>query len=175
MASKKIRVVNNMPVGKLGLEFSNGKKHILTNQNSFTNIFEEEVWHIFNSCKAIQKGYLFIDDQKMRIELGLEDEDGVDVNALSRDDLKAIVIDRPISEIKEILDSDLSSGTKEKIIVLAREEYKDNGMDAKRVKLLEKELAMPIMENDGSDIGTINTLKESKKVKKTKVETHKGE
>jgi len=170
MANKNIKVVNNMPAGRLGLEYSNGKKFVLPSQTAFTNIPTDEVWHIYNSCKTIQKGYLFIDDKAMRVELGLEDEEGTDINALSRTDLKEIVIDRPISEIKEILSSDLSDGTKEKIIILAREEYKEKGMDAKKVKLFEAELNMPIMESDGSDIKITNDIKVSKKVKKAQVD-----
>lgn len=168
MATKtntNIKVINNMPNGGLGLELANGKKRSLPAPNAYTEITSEDIWHIFNSCKTIQKGYLFIDSKAMRVELGLEDNDGMDVNAMSREDLKVIVVDKPISELKEILESDLSDGTKEKIVVLAREVYGESGMDARKVALIENETNMPIAEVDGSEIKTINDVKEKKKVK----------
>lgn len=163
--NKNIKVVNNMPNGGLGLELANGKKKTLPKPDAFTEITQEDIWHIFNTCRTIQKGYLFIDDKSMRIELELEDDEGgIDVNAMSREDLKVIVVDKPISELKDILESDLSDGTKEKIVVLAREIYNSDGMDARKVSLIEKETNMPISESDGSEIKITNDVKEKKKV-----------
>lgn len=165
--SNSIKVINNMPAGGLGIELANGKKRILPEPESFINITVEDIWHTFNTCKTIQKGYLFIDDKDMRIELGLEDDEGIDINAISREDLKVIVVDKPVSELKEILESDLSDGTKEKIVILAREIYASEGMDARKVSMIENLTNMPVTENDGSEIKTINDIKEKKKVKTT--------
>lgn len=165
---KKIKVINNLPAGALGLNLVNGKKFVLRNPDNFTQITPEDVWHIFNSCKTIQKGYLYIDDSVMRVELGLEEEDFIDINALSRDELKSIINDYDISELKEVFQSDLSDGTKEKIAILAREQYKTSTLDAKKLKLIEQETGLAIVEQDGSDIEDVNDIKEKKKVKKTK-------
>lgn len=167
MANKanSIKVINNMPNGGLGLDLANGKKIILPKPDSFANITRDDIWHIFNTCRTIQKGYLFIDDKEMRIDIGLEDGDGIEINAMSREDLKTIVVDKPVSELKEILASDLSDGTKEKIVVLAREVYNSEGMDARKVAAIENATSMPISENDGSEIQTINNIKDKKKIK----------
>lgn len=164
---KSIKVVNNMPNGGLGIDLANGKKKILPKPNSFTEITKEDIWHIYNICRTIQKGYLFIDDKEMRVELGLEDGDGIEINAMCREDLKSIVVDKPLSELKEILESDLSDGTKEKIVVLAREVYNSDGMDARKVAVIENATNMPVSENDGSEIKTIDTIKDKKKIKTT--------
>jgi hypothetical protein len=167
MAKKQIKVVNNMPTGALGIDLENGKTHVLRQPGAFKLISSEEVWSIFNSCKSIQKGHLFVDDLSMRVELGLEEDDAVDVNAMSRDDLRVIVKESDIQELKEVLESDLSDGTKEKIVILAREEYKENGFDAKRLKLIEKQTGLPVAEDNGDDVETVNDLKETKKVKRS--------
>lgn len=165
--ARKIKVVNNMPAGALGLDLSDGKTHVLRKPGAFKQISEDDVWHIFNACKTIQKGHAHIDDKQMRIELGLEEDDAIDVNALSKDDLRVMVDEADIVELKEILDADISKGTKERIVVLARDIYKESGMDAKKVKLLEAKTGMPVAEDDGSDIETVNDVKEQKKVKRT--------
>jgi hypothetical protein len=167
MAKKQIKVVNNMPSGALGLDLDNGKTHVLRQPGAFKLISSEEIWTIFNSCKLIQKGHLFIDDVPMRVELGLEEDDSVDVNAMSRDDLRVIVKESDIQELKEVLESDLSDGTKEKIVILAREEYKENGFDAKRLKLIENQTGLPVAEDNGDDVETVNDTKETKKVKRS--------
>lgn len=164
MAKKQIKVVSNMPAGALGISLTNGKNHVLRKPDAFMNISEEDVWHIFNSCKTIQKGYLYIDDKAMRVELGLEDAEGVDVNALSREELKDMLDTSSPEELKEIFQADLSDGTREKIVILAREQFKANGMDAKKLKVIENETGLPIMENDGSDVQSVNDIKETKKV-----------
>lgn len=166
-AERKIKVVNNMPAGALGLDLSDGKTHVLRKPSAFKLISVDDVWHIFNSCKTIQKGHAFIDDKQMRIELGLEEDEAVDVNALSRDELKVMVDDSDIAELKEILDADLSNGTKERIIVLARDIYKEKGMDARKMKLLESNIGMPVATDDGEDVETVNDQKDQKKVKRT--------
>lgn len=167
MAKKQIKVVNNMPSGALGFNLENGKVHILRQPGAFKLISSEEVWNTFNSCKLIQKGHLFIDDTSMRIELGLEEDDSVDVNALSREELKVIVTESDIKELKEVLESDISDGTKEKIVILAREEYKNNDLDAKRLKLIENQTGLPVAEDNGDDVETVSDVKETKKVKRT--------
>jgi hypothetical protein len=167
MAKKQIKVVNNMPAGALGIDLENGKTHVLRQPGAFKNISPEEVWAIFNSCKMIQKGHLFVDDVPMRVELGLEEDDAVDVNAMSREDLKVIVKESDIQELKEVLESDLSDGTKEKIVILAREEYKESGFDAKRLKLIENQTGLPVAEDNGDDVETVNDVKETKKVKRS--------
>jgi hypothetical protein len=164
--TKRIKVINNMPAGGLGIVLSDGKRKTLRQPDTFTTVSAEDIWHIFNSCKTIQKGHLYIDDTAMRVELGLEEDDSVDINALSREELRAIISESDVVELKEILDSDVSNGTKEKLVVLAREEYKKNGMDAKKLKLLERETGLPVAEEDGSDIKEVNDVKEKKKVKK---------
>jgi hypothetical protein len=166
MAKKQIKVVNNMPSGALGIDLDNGKTHILRQPGAFKLISSEEVWSIFNSCKSIQKGHLFIDDTSMRVELGLEEEDSVDVNAMSREDLKVIVTESDIAELKEILESDLSDGTKEKIVILAREEYKVNSFDSKRLKLIENQTGLPVAEDNGDEVVEVKDVKEQKKVKR---------
>lgn len=164
--TKKIKLVNNMPVGALGIELTDGKNHVLRKPGAYKMVTPEDVWHIFNSCKTIQKGHAYIDDKNMRIELGLEEDDSIDVNALSRDDLKVIVEESDIQDLKEVLESDLSKGTKERIVILARDIYKESGMDAKKLKLIEAETGLPIAEDDGSEIEEVNDVKEKKKVKR---------
>lgn len=164
---RKVKVVNNMPAGALGIDLVDGKTHVLRKPGAFKLISSEDVWHIFNSCKTIQKGHAYIDDKPMRIELGLEENDEIDVNALSKDDLKEMVDEADISELKEILEADLSLGTKERIIVLARDIYKEKGMDARKMKLLETSTGMPVADEDGSDVDNVDDVKEQKKVKRT--------
>lgn len=166
-AERKIKLVNNMPAGALGLDLSDGKTHVLRKPNAFKLVSVDDIWHIFNSCKTIQKGHAFVDDKQMRIELGLEEDEAIDVNALSRDELKVMVDEADISELKEILDADLSNGTKERIIVLARDIYKEKGMDARKMKLLETNIGMPVANDDGDDVDEVNDLKDQKKVKRT--------
>lgn len=163
--SREIKVINNMPNGGVGIELANGKKKTLPKPDSFSMVNTEDIWHIFNTCRTIQKGYLRIDDKPMRIELGLEDDDGIDIDAMSREDLRAIIVDKPVSELKDVLDSDLSNGTKEKIVVLAREIYNSDGIEAKKVFAIENATGMPISENDGSEIKTEVAPKEKKKIK----------
>jgi hypothetical protein len=170
---RKIKVVNNMPAGALGIDTVDGKTHILRKPEAYKLVSVDDIWHIFNSCKTIQKGHAFIDDKQMRIELGLEEDESIDVNALSKTDLRVMVDESDIAELKEILDADLSTGTKERIIVLARDIYKEKGMDARKMKLLETNIGMPIADDDGTDVETVNDVKEQKKVKTIKKKTDK--
>lgn len=171
--SRKIKIVNNMPVGALGIDTIDGKTHVLRKPEAFKLVSVEDVWHIFNSCKTIQKGHAYVDDKQMRIELGLEEDESIDVNALSKNDLRVMVDESDIKELKEILGADLSTGTKERIIVLARDIYKEKGMDARKMKLLETETGMPIAEDDGTEVAEVNDVKEQKKVKTIKKKTDK--
>jgi hypothetical protein len=163
--SKKIRVENNMPSGSMSFFTSDGKKKLLRQPGAFTTLSPDDIWHVFNTCKLIQSGYLFIDDKDMRVELGLEEDDGsIDVNALSLKDLKDLVLNSTVDELKEVLESDLSDGTKEKIANIARDEYKNNTFDAKKLSLIEKETGL-IIEDDGEVVEEINDVKPNKKVK----------
>lgn len=172
-ADRKIKLVNNMPAGALGIETVDGKQHVLRKPEAYKLVSTDDIWHIFNSCKTIQKGHAFIDDKQMRIELGLEEDESIDVNALSKPDLRVMVDESDIAELKEILDADLSTGTKERIIVLARDIYKEKGMDARKMKLLETSIGMPIADDDGSEVAEVNDVKEQKKVKTIKKKTDK--
>ncbi|NBI28603.1 hypothetical protein [Chengkuizengella marina] len=165
MAKKKYKVVNNMPNGALGIVKSDGKSSVLRKPSTFTQLDSEDIWHIFNTCKTIQKGYLYIDSQAMRTELGLEEAEFVDINALSRDDLREYV-KGSLDDLKEVFQTNLSDGTREKIVLLAREEYKENSLDAKKMKFIETETGQSIAEVDGSDIKNVNDVKEQKKAKK---------
>jgi hypothetical protein len=171
--NRKIKVINNMPAGALGIELVDGKTHVLRKPSAFKLVSVDDIWHIFNSCKTIQKGHAYIDDRQMRVDLGLEEDDAIDVNAISKDDLRVIVDESDIAELKDILEADLSHGTKERIIVLARDIYKEKGMDARKMKLLETEIGMPVAEDDGSDVDEVNDVKEQKKIKRNIKKTDK--
>ncbi|EGL17486.1 MULTISPECIES: hypothetical protein [unclassified Paenibacillus] len=171
MAVKKeqlVKVVNNMPVGGLGIDNQEGKIKILRKPGTSINVSHDDIWHIFNSCKMIQKGHLYIDDKSMRQELGLEDGDTVDVNSLSREELKEVVTAGNIEELKKLFGADLSQGTKEKIVILAREQYKESSIDAKILKLIETETGMPVAQENGEAVSDVNDVKSTKVPLKTK-------
>lgn len=163
---KKIKVVNNMPKGSLGIKLSDGKSYVLSKPGAYHMCSKEDVWHIFNTCNTIQRGYAFIDDKAMRVELGLEESDGIDINALSKKELTEIVEEYSDKEIKELFDADISNVTIEKIVLIARELYKKGKMDAKKMKVIETETGQPIAESDGEEIKEVDDVKPKKKVKR---------
>jgi|GEM_PF-2777701 len=146
--AKMIRVVNNMPTGSLGIVLTDGKPIVLSKPGSYKEVSFDNVLNIYNSCKLIQKGHLYIDNKDVRIEFGLEDGDQVDINALSREELGELVKESDAKHLETILAADTSDGTKEKIVLLAREQYKNESMDAKKVKVIETATGMSVTEED---------------------------
>ncbi|EGL20047.1 MULTISPECIES: hypothetical protein [unclassified Paenibacillus] len=146
--AKMIRVVNNMPTGSLGIVLTDGKPIVLPKPGSYKEVSFDNVLNIYTSCKLIQKGHLYIDNKEVRIEFGLEDGDQVDINALSREELGELVKESDAKHLETILAADTSDGTKEKIVLLAREQYKNESMDAKKVKVIETATGMSVTEED---------------------------
>lgn len=152
---KQYKVINNMPAGALGLTMPDGKTPVLRQPGASRMCTKEEIWHIFESCKTIQKGHLFIDDKDMVNELnGLEinideNEDHFNLNTVSKEELNSFVTTKNVTELKQLFQADgISDGTKEKIAIFAREEYKKNGMDAKKVKLIESFTGLTVAVDD---------------------------
>ncbi|MCY9594036.1 hypothetical protein PC41400_08045 [Paenibacillus chitinolyticus] len=161
--TKMIRVVNNMPTGSLGIVLTDGKPIVLPKPGNYKEVSFDNVLNIFNSCKLIQRGHLYIDNKDVRIEFGLEDGDQVDINALSREELGELVKESDAKQLEAILAADTSDGTKEKIVLLAREQYNNESMDAKKVKVIETATGMSVTEEAPSESETTKSSMISKK------------
>ena len=155
---KQIKLINNMAAGAVGLTMPDGKTNVLRQPGAYRMCSKEEVWHIFNSCKTIQRGHVFVDDKDFVNELNgldvsIEDDNKLNLNTLSKDELKQVVKSNNVAELKKLFaaDENLSDGTKEKIAIIAREEYKENGMDAKKVKLIETLTGLAVMVDEEED------------------------
>lgn len=107
---KKIRVVNNIH-GKLGFCLNPMPESIrlLKTQGDFIDIDEDELRHIYINQEIVQRGMLWIEDKNMRIEFGLEKEDGTKENAniLKYNEIKELVqgnfkrLEKVLGEVNE--------------------------------------------------------------------------
>lgn len=106
----KIKVISNVQ-GGLGFYLNPAPDsfRILPKHETFLEITKEEIQYIYINQEIIQKGMLWIDDVDLRIEYGIEKEDGTkeNMNALRIEEITALVsgnykkLEKALEEVTE--------------------------------------------------------------------------
>jgi hypothetical protein len=143
--SKKIKVVNNVH-GALGffLNPTPESLRVLPKQGAFLNIEEEEINYIHINQEIIQKGMLWIDDQEIRVQLGLETAKGekTNLNVLRHEEIIEL-----IEGNYKKLEKSLNNITEETIILQFVEVARELKTDSKaKIDIIEKKSKMKIYE-----------------------------
>jgi len=144
--SRKIKVINNIH-GALGFNLNPTPEslRILKTQGSFIDIEEDEVRYIYINQEIIQRGILWIDDKDMRVELGLEKEDGnkTNVNILRHDEISDI-IQGNYKKLEKILNDITELAIIQQFVEIAR----DLKIDSKaKIDIIEAKANMKIYED----------------------------
>lgn len=144
---KKVKVINNIH-GSLGfyLNPTPDSFRVLPKQGAFLTISDEEINYIHINQEIIQKGMLWIDDKTLRIQLGLEEEDGTksNQNVLQHQE----IIDLVNGNYKK-LEKVLSEIDEPTIVLQFVEVARDLKIDSKsKIDIIEKKSKMKIYEDE---------------------------
>lgn len=144
--SKKIKIINNIKsIVSFNINPVDGFR-TLPRQGAFMNITEDELNYIYINQQIIQKGILWVDDKDMRVQLGLETEDGTkdNKNIIQHEDIVKL-----IEGHHKTLERNLKSITEPTILLQFVEIARELNIDSvAKIKMIEESAKVKIFEDE---------------------------
>lgn len=145
--SKKVKIINNIQ-SAVGVYLNPTPEsfRLLQKRGAFLNIEEEEIDYIHINQEVIQKGSIWIDDQEIRVRLGLETAEGekANLNVVRHEEIVEL-----IQGNYKKLEKALNEITEDTIILQFVEVARELQVDSKaKIDIIEKKAKIKIYEDE---------------------------